>query len=159
YFTDIKKEFSIPALRKDFIFEEYQVYESLLAGADALLLIVRILEKSQLKELISLANEFNLTSLVEVHTREELEIALLCNAKLIGVNNRDLDTFKVDLEATASLLPFVPKDRLVISESGINSREDILFLEEKGVRGFLVGEALVREKDLGKKLKELVGLD
>ncbi|MFQ5900463.1 MAG: indole-3-glycerol phosphate synthase TrpC [Thermodesulfobacteriota bacterium] len=159
FLTELKKRFHLPVLRKDFIIEEYQIYESLAAGADAILLIVRILEKKQLKEFISLTHELNMTPLVEVHTKDELEIALSCNARFIGINNRDLDTFKVDLNTTVSLLPFVPEDRLVISESGISSREDILLLEAKGVKGFLVGEALIRERDMGTKLRGLLGID
>lgn len=153
----LKNGLSLPLLRKDFIFDEYQVYESLLAGADAFLLIARILEVNELSNLISLANELNLTTLVEIHSKEDLERALSSGAKLLGINNRDLNTFKVDLNITFSLLPSIPDGLLVISESGISSRDEILELQRRGVNGFLIGEAILKEEDKGGKLKELIG--
>lgn len=153
----LKNELSLPLLRKDFILDEYQVYESLLAGADAFLLIARILEAHELRNLISLAHELNLATLVEVHSEEDLEKTLSSEARLIGINNRNLDTFEVDLNTTLSLLPSIPDGLLVISESGISSRDEILELQKKGVNGFLIGEALLREEDKGKKLQELIG--
>jgi indole-3-glycerol phosphate synthase len=153
----LKNELSLPLLRKDFIFDEYQVYESLLSGADAFLLIARILKAHELRNLVSLAHELNLATLVEVHSGEDLEKTLSSEARLIGINNRDLDTFEVDLNTTLSLLPSIPDGLLVISESGISSRDEILELQKKGVNGFLIGEALLRERDKGKKLQELIG--
>jgi indole-3-glycerol phosphate synthase len=153
----LKHEIALPLLRKDFIFDEYQVYESLAAGADAFLLIARILEEDELRNLLSIGDELNLAALVEVHCKEDLDKALSAGAKLIGINNRDLDTFTVDLNTTFSLLPSIPKNFSVISESGIFSRDEIIKLQEKGVNVFLIGEALLREKDIGKKLKQLVG--
>ena len=157
FLQKLKNELSLPLLRKDFIFDEYQVYESLLAGADAFLLIARILEVNEITNLISLANKLNLTTLVEVHSKEDIEKALSSGAKLIGINNRDLDTFKVDLNITFSLLPSIPDGLLVISESGICSRDEILELQRRGVNGFLIGEAILKEEDKGGKLKELIG--
>ena len=153
----IRGQVKIPLLRKDFTFDEYQIYEARAAGADAILLIVRILEKSQLKDFIALAQELGMTSLVEVHNREEMQKAKEIGARLIGINNRDLDTFKVDLETTVELAKDAPKEAVLVSESGISTKNHIKKLRDCGIYAFLIGEALLRERDLGKKLKELLG--
>ena len=144
----IRQAISLPLLRKDFIFEEYQVYESAAAGADALLLIVAALNDDTLGRLRSMTeDELGMDALVEVHTREEMERASRSGAHLIGVNNRDLGTFAVSLETSAKLAPIAYDGAVLISESGIESAEDIIRLRELGYRGFLVGESLMRADD------------
>ena len=158
YLREIKEEVSLPVLRKDFIFDEYQIYESRAAGADALLLIARVLEKKEIERFLDLSHDLGMSCLVEVHDEEELEKVLSTKAKLIGINNRDLKTFKTDIKTTLNLAAKIPKDRIVVSESGINNYHDIDFLRGAGVNVFLVGEAIMREKDMGRKLKELRGI-
>lgn len=158
YLVSIRIYSKIPVLRKDFIFEEYQVYETRAAGADAILLIASILEKEELKNLMGLSASLGMAALVEVHDEKELETALGLGARLIGVNNRDLKTFKTDINTTIRLAPYIPKDVTLVSESGIYTIEDIVKLLEAGVNAFLIGEALMREENIGKKLKELRGL-
>ena len=147
---------NIPLLRKDFIFDPYQVYESRAGGASALLLIVAILSDSELSELLSLSHELGLICLVEVHNQAELERAIMSGAQIIGINNRDLKTFAVDLETTRRLRPLIPQDRIVVSESGIKDRGDVQKLRQWGVDAMLVGEALVTAGDIDKKVKELL---
>ena len=149
-------ERKVPLLRKDFIFDPYQVYESRAYGADALLLIVAILSNDQLTELLSLSHELGMKCLVEVHDEAELEPALRSGAKIIGINNRDLKTFAVDLETTKRLRPLIPPDRIVVSESGIRERGDVQKLRQWGVDAILVGEALVAAGDVAKKMRELL---
>ncbi|MEK7773443.1 MAG: indole-3-glycerol phosphate synthase TrpC [Deltaproteobacteria bacterium] len=158
YLTTIKHNLKIPVLRKDFIFDEYQVYESRAASADAILLIAAILEKEELKGLIELTEGLGMSALVEVHDERDMEAALDAGARIIGVNNRDLKTFETDLSTTRRLAPLVPEGRILVSESGINTLEDILALRREGVDAFLIGEALMREEDIGRKLKELRGI-
>ena len=153
----IRKELvEIPLLRKDFIFDPYQVYESRTYGADALLLIVSILSNEQLKELLSLSHQLGMQCLVEVHNKAELESALLGGARIIGINNRNLGSFAVDLSTTKRLRPLVPPDRIVVSESGIRNRADVQSLREWGVDAILVGEALVTASDVAAKMRELL---
>ncbi|MBI5467493.1 MAG: indole-3-glycerol phosphate synthase TrpC [Deltaproteobacteria bacterium] len=161
YLAAIRRNLKIPALRKDFIFDEYQVYESRVYGADAILLIAAILDQSRLVDLMALAKELGMSVLVEVHDEKELERALDTDARVIGINNRDLKTFKTDLNTTVRLIPYVPKDRVLVSESGINTFQDILMLRQHGVEAFLIGEALMREDNMhiGRKLKELRGIE
>lgn len=151
-----RQAISIPILRKDFIVEEYQVYESAAAGADALLLIVAALDDDALKRLRRLAeDELGLDALVEVHTEDEMVRALDCGAKLIGVNNRSLATFEVSLETSAELAPMAADKALLVSESGIQSRDDIQRLHDLGFRGFLIGESLMRAADPAGALRKL----
>ncbi|GMR05149.1 MAG: indole-3-glycerol phosphate synthase TrpC [Thermodesulfobacteriota bacterium] len=157
YLTLIKDNVGIPVLRKDFILDEFQIYESRAAGADAVLLIVNILGTEDLKKFIQLTKNLSMTPLVEVHTEGELEIALEAGAKVIGINNRDLKTFTTDIDTTLRLAPLVPEDKIIISESGIKTRGDIVSLKAAGVSAFLVGESLMREEDEGGKLRELLG--
>jgi indole-3-glycerol phosphate synthase len=152
----IKEVAGLPLLRKDFIFDSYQVYESRAYGADALLLIVAILSQEQLKEFVSLSHSLGLRCLVEVHNKGEVERAVLSEAEIIGINNRDLDTFTVDITATRRLRPLIPQERIVISESGIKSKRDIEKLGKWGVDAVLVGEALVTAGDVLAKMKELL---
>ncbi|MEK7241802.1 MAG: indole-3-glycerol phosphate synthase TrpC, partial [Planctomycetota bacterium] len=153
----VRKTVDLPLLRKDFIIDGYQLYEARVAGADAVLLIARLLDKKTLSAFLEVAGQLGLACLVEVHTEEELKKVLDTHAGLIGINNRDLDTFKVDLNTTLKLLPLIPVDRIVVSESGIHNREDVRRLEKAGVKAILVGEALVRSKDVASKIKELLG--
>jgi indole-3-glycerol phosphate synthase len=145
-----------PLLRKDFIFDSYQVYESKAYGADALLLIVAILTCEQLGELLRLSHQLGLSSLVETHNENELEIALKSGARIIGINNRDLNTFNVDIAITKRLRPLIPADRVVVSESGIKTRSDIEKMKVWGVNAVLVGESLMASSDIAAKMKELL---
>ena len=153
----IRKVVNIPLLRKDFIFDPYQVYEARVAGADAVLLIAAMLHLSRLNDLASLARELGLDVLLEVHDERELETALETDCGLIGINNRNLRTFVTDLSTTERLAPRIPVDRLIVAESGIDTREEINRLRIAGARAFLIGESLMREPDIGAKLRELLG--
>jgi indole-3-glycerol phosphate synthase len=159
YLRDIKRDLvdkSLPLLRKDFIFEPYQVYEARAYGADSLLLIVAILTPERLSELLQLSKQVGMMCLVEVHNEAELGIALKSGAEIIGINNRDLNTFTVDLNTTARLRPLIPSDRIVVSESGIKSREDMKKLREWCVNAALIGEALMSAPDIVTKMRELL---
>ena len=157
FLSEIRKVVEIPLLRKDFIFDPYQVYEARTAGADAILLIAAMLDLPRLKDLASLARELGLDVLLEIHDQEELETALATDCRLIGINNRSLRTFVTDLAITEQLAPFVPADRLIVAESGINTREEIIRLRSAGAKAFLIGESFMREPDIGAKLRQLVG--
>jgi indole-3-glycerol phosphate synthase len=146
----------IPLLRKDFILKPYQVFESCAWGADAMLLIVVILDDNELEELLSLSHALGMQCLVEVHNRNELERALACDARIIGINNRDLDTMTVDINITRQLRPPIPRGRIVVSESGIKGRDEVQKLKEWKVNAMLVGEALVTADDVAAKIKELL---
>ena len=149
----------LPILRKDFILERYQLYEAAAAQADAVLLIVAALTPEELAELHAEANTLDLDCLVEVHDAEELEIALEVDAEVIGINNRDLGDFSVDLERTFELLPDVPAGKTVVSESGIRSREQVAELERVGVDAVLIGETLMRADDPELACRELAGTE
>ena len=146
-----------PVLRKDFIFDPYQVYEARAGGADAFLLIAAIVEPKLLKDLISVGMELWMQCLVEVHDESELQVALEAGAEVIGINNRDLNTFTTDLSVTERLAPQVPKGKILVSESGISTPEHLRQLAPLGVNGVLVGEALVTAADVGGKVRELSG--
>ena len=148
---------SAPVLRKDFLFDPYQVYEARAAGADGILLIVAILEPSQLQELLGIARYLQMQCLVEVHDEGELETAVEAGAEIIGINNRDLHTFATDLAVSQRLAPQVPGDKVVVSESGIFTSEDLELLGHSRVNAVLVGEALVTAPDIGAKVRELSG--
>src|SRR6185503_9642920 len=153
----VKATVDLPILRKDFIVDEYQVYESAAAGADAILLIVAALDDELLLRLRRLAeDELQMDALVEVHTSEEMRRAAACGAKLIGVNNRDLRTFEVSLETSLSLAREVPSEALLISESGLKTRDDLQLLHSVGYRGFLIGETLVRAEDPQQALRNVL---
>jgi indole-3-glycerol phosphate synthase len=147
-----------PVLRKDFIVDEYQIYESRAAGADAILLIGAALGKSEAEEFCRMAGEMGLHVLYEVHGLSELETALRIDADIIGINNRDLGTMKVDLGATFEMKKEIPEAKTVVSESGIRTRQDVLRLEEAGVDAMLVGTAFMEAGDIGEKMDELLGL-
>jgi indole-3-glycerol phosphate synthase len=182
YINEVKQAVSLPVLRKDFILEPYQVYESRIFGADAILLIADVLTKEELNDMIALADSLSMDCLVEVHTLKELRKVLnmkvvpladlqqtsapkqgsKVKAKneidfLIGINNRDLHTLEVDFRTTELLYPLVPKDRLVVVESGIKSYQDILFLKILGVNAVLVGEAILKAEDKRSKIQDLMG--
>ena len=157
YLTEIRRTVNLPLLRKDFTVDAYQIYQARLAGADAILLIVGILTLAQLREFIQIAQSLNLASLVEVHTEEELEHALRADAEIIGVNNRNLVTFQTDIATTFRLIKSIPADKLVVSESGIYTREDVESLRQAGVDAILVGESLMRSPDVERKTAELLG--
>ena len=157
YLTAARAACTLPALRKDFIVDDYQVAQSRALGADAMLLIVAALDDARLHELADAAREFGLAVLAEVHNAAELERALELDAKMVGINNRDLRTFEVSLSTTLDLLPRIPGDRLVITESGILSRADVATMRGAGVQAFLVGEAFMRADDPGAALAALFG--
>lgn len=153
----VREAVRLPLLRKDFIFDEYQVWESAVSGADALLLIVSMLSAEQLASLRRLTeDELGMDALVEVHSAEELNRALAAGAQVIGVNNRDLRSFEVSLDTSAELARLAPPGTMLISESGLRSRADLLRLQEFGYRGFLIGETLMRSEDAEKELRALV---
>ena len=156
YLAEIREKVNLPLLRKDFIYEEYQVYESAACGADAMLLIASILSPEQLGELLEISHSIGLFCLVEVHNEEELKKALLAGAGIIGINNRDLNTFKVNTDTTRRLRMLVPEENIVISESGIQNRDDMKKMKECKVDAVLVGEALVTAADIPAKMGELL---
>jgi indole-3-glycerol phosphate synthase len=155
YLQEARASCSIPVLRKDFTIDPYQIYEARAIGADALLLIVACLELNQMKELEACAHELGLDILVEVHNAPELEQALELKTRLLGINNRNLKTFEVTLQTTLSLLPMVPKDKILVTESGILGSADVQLMRDKQINAFLVGEAFMRASDPGVALSEL----
>lgn len=155
YLAMARQSCDIPVLRKDFMIDPYQVYESRVIGADCILLIVAALGDAMLLELSQLAHHLNMDVLVEVHDKEELERALGLDCRLIGVNNRNLRTFETTLETTLDLLASIPEDRIVVTESAIHTRQDVEMMLENGVKTFLVGEAFMRAAQPGDKLAEL----
>jgi len=157
YLTQIKQKVKLPLLRKDFIIDPIQIYETRTTGADAILLIVHVLGK-KLTEFILLSKELGLSSLVEVHTEEELDLALAADAEIIGINNRNLDTFVTNIETSRQLRARIPTDKIVVAESGIMSRADIDILMQANIHAFLIGEALITAPDIGKKLRAFKGV-
>ncbi len=148
---------ALPLLRKEFIIDPYQVYETRAIGADALLLIAAILTEGQLREYRELAASLGLAALVEVHNRGELEKSLAAGAEIVGINNRDLKTFVTDIRTSMELASLIPKDRIAVSESGIRTRAEIETLLKAGIRAFLIGETLIAAPEIGPKLKEFLG--
>jgi indole-3-glycerol phosphate synthase len=155
FLKEARSACSIPVLRKDFTIDPYQVYEARAIGADAILLIVACLELNQMKELEACAHELGLDVLVEVHNAPELEQALELKTPLLGINNRNLKTFEVTLQTTLSLLSMVPKDKTLVTESGILGRADVQLMRDNQINAFLVGEAFMRAVDPGAALSEL----
>lgn len=158
YLIAARKACSLPVIRKDFIVDSYQVAEARAINADCVLLIVACLGDEQMAELAHCAQELGMDVLVEVHDEQELERALALDTKLVGINNRDLHTFETSLQTTIRLLPQVPADRIVITESGIHSQTDVNSMRDQGVNTFLVGEAFMRESDPGEALKLLFSM-
>jgi indole-3-glycerol phosphate synthase len=155
HLIEVRHAVALPLLRKDFVIDEYQLWEARAAGADAVLLIVAILEPARLQTLVRAAKGVGLGALVEVHDRAELEVALTAGASVIGINNRNLHTFETTVETTLRLLPLVPPGPLVVSESGLASAADVRRVVAAGAHAVLVGEALVRAPDVGAKVREL----
>jgi indole-3-glycerol phosphate synthase len=147
----------LPILRKDFILEPIQVYESAALGADALLLIVSLLELGKLRALLLLTRSLGMEALVEVHTKKEMETSLSAGARVIGINSRDLNTFKMYPDRPLELAPLAPREVTLVATSGLKTRGDLERLEKGGIRAFLIGETLVTHADPGKKLRELLG--
>ena len=152
----VKQAINLPVLRKDFIIDEIQIREALVWGADAILLIVRILSEAQLKELLYVCHENGLAALVEVHDREDLKKALDSKAEIIGINNRDLDTFEINLQTTHELAAWIPEGHIIIGESGIHSQKDIEGLKVSNVNAVLVGSSLMSSDDMELKTREMV---
>lgn len=157
YLREARQACTIPVLRKDFLVDPYQVYEARAMGADAILLIAAALDDAQMKDFESIAHELNMDVLVEVHDAYELERSLKLNTPLLGINNRNLRTFEVSLETTLSLLKDIPKEKRVVTESGILTKEDVALMRAAQVHAFLVGEAFMRQPDPGIALAELFG--
>jgi indole-3-glycerol phosphate synthase len=157
--AEVHQTVKLPCLRKDFVIDEYQIYEARAAHADAILLIVRILSDQQLRDYLTLSKELRLGALVETHTADEIDRALTAGAHIIGINNRNLATFEVDLNTTLELRKRVPGGNVLVSESGIHTREHVRMLEDGGVDAILVGEALVTSNDIQAKIRELLGCD
>jgi indole-3-glycerol phosphate synthase len=155
YLQQARAACALPVLRKDFTIDEYQVYEARALGADCILLIVAALDDRRMAELTVLALDLGMDVLVEVHDLDELERALQVPAPLLGINNRNLRTFDVSLDTTLALRDAVPGDRILVTESGISTRADVAKMREAGVHAFLVGEALMRQRDPGAALREL----
>ncbi|MEK7096843.1 MAG: bifunctional indole-3-glycerol-phosphate synthase TrpC/phosphoribosylanthranilate isomerase TrpF, partial [Patescibacteria group bacterium] len=154
FIKEIKKVTTVPILRKDFIFDPYQIYESYLAGADAILLITTMFEEKKLVELVNLTHKLGMECLVETHTKEDVDKALKTKAKIIGINARDLKTFEVNLGNIISLAKEIPPDRIIVAESGIEGRKDVERLAEAGIKVILVGTALMKVSDVREKVKE-----
>jgi len=159
YLKLAKESTTIPILRKDFIVDESQIYEARIGGADAILLIVRILTDEELVNFLKLTHELGMNALVEIHNAAEVERVLKTEAKIIGINNRDLETFKVDHQNTVKLIEKYPelKNRIIISESGIKSKAEIETLKKAGVAGVLIGETLMKSNNIPAKIQELMG--
>lgn len=157
YLTQISNAVKLPILRKDFTIDPYQIYEARAIGAAAILLIVAILTPEEIADYLQLSAELALDALVEVHTEEELVVALDCGAEIVGINNRNLKTFETSLETTFSFIDRMPDEILKVSESGIYTRDDVIQLRDAGADAVLVGESLMREADIGQKLRELTG--
>lgn len=155
YLRDIKKVVNIPVLRKDFIIDPYQIYEAQLIGADAVLLICSLLDTKLLKEYRKIADSLGLSCLVEAHDEVELYSALEAGARVIGVNNRNLKTFEVDINTSTKLRRLVPKDKIFVSESGIKTQDDISVLRQNGTNAVLIGETLMRSGNVGDEMAKL----
>lgn len=147
---------TLPALRKDFIIDSYQIDESRMLGADCILLIVAMLDDKQLMDFCQHAQALGMAVLVESHTQEELQRALPLPTPLMGINNRSLHSFSTDINTSIELSRNIPDDKILITESGINTRDDIEFMQNNGITRFLIGESLMREEDIGQKLRELI---
>jgi indole-3-glycerol phosphate synthase len=156
YIKLAKEHVSVPILRKDFIIDEYQIYESLVAGADAVLLIADILSAEELKKLHAIATGVGLDCLVEVHKEEDLGKVLAAGADIIGINNRDLHTFRIDPSVTQRLIRLIPPGKTIVSESGIKTYEDVMFLKSIGVNAVLIGEAFMEAEDIGLKMRQVM---
>ena len=156
YVPAVKEATQLPVLRKDFLIDEYQIYQSALIEADCILLIADILNKKKLRTFLSCAALVNVEALVEVHTEASLDTALSSRAESIGINNRNLKDFSVDIKTTERLIKRIPKDKIIVSESGIKTSEDVKFLKSLGVNAVLIGEAFMQAEDITAKIKEMM---
>lgn len=156
YLKEVKERVTVPVLRKDFIIDEYQIYQSALYGADAVLLIANILTQEELNKFYSCAKEIGMDVMVEVHNAEEVEKALSTPASIIGINNRDLNDFNVDIDVTQQLIRMIPENKIIVSESGIESYEQVMFLKSLGVNAVLIGETFMRADNIGEKVREFI---
>jgi indole-3-glycerol phosphate synthase len=156
WIKEVKKATVLPVIRKDFVLDEKQIWESKAAGADAMLLIAAILEESKLRDLYTLCYELGMESLVEVHTMEELDKTMKIGAEIIGINNRNLKSFGVDNSTFSSIANHIPEDKIVVAESGIHSREDLLYMKNANADAVLIGTHFMRAEDPGKALAELI---
>ncbi len=156
HLRDVKESVKVPVLRKDFIFDPYQVYEARVAGADAVLLITAVLSDTDLHDLLQLTHKLGMNALIEVHTQAELERVLPLQPRIIGVNNRNLQTFEVDFANTARLRALIPDDVVVVGESGLKTADDVRQMRAIGVDAILVGETLVKSKNLAQTVREFV---
>lgn len=157
HINEVKSIFSGPVLRKDFMIEPYQIYESRLYGADAILLIADLLTKDKLIEFTTIASALGLDFLIEVHNEKELKKVLNLKVPLIGINNRDLHTLEIDLKTTERLFPLIPRDKLVVVESGLKKRQDVLFLKILGVNAVLIGAAFMESCNIKQTVEEIMG--
>lgn len=155
YLKSVREAVSLPILRKDFIIDKYQIYESVCAGADSVLLIAQILSEEKLREFCQLCAELRLDAVCEVHSEEDLDKVLRQEIEIIGINNRALQTFKEDLQVSARLIKKIPQGKIVISESAIKTAQDVRYLQGLGVNAVLIGEAFMRSADIAAKVKEL----
>lgn len=156
YIKAVKDSISLPVLRKDFIIDEYQIYESVVLGADAILLIADLLSDSELAGFYQLAVSLGLDVLLEVRSEEDIEKAIAAGGDIIGINNRDLHTFKVDLTMTQRMIGLIPAHKIIVSESGIKSYEDVMFLKSLGVNAVLIGETFMEAGDIASKMREIM---
>jgi indole-3-glycerol phosphate synthase len=159
FIADVKDIAELPVLRKDFIIDEYQIFEARTNRADAFLLIAALLEEGQAREYLHMATELGMNVLFEVHDFDELEMALNIPAQIIGINNRNLKTLQVDLNTTFALKQEIPADRIVVSESGIRTRGDVIRLEDAGIDTMLIGTSLMESREIGRKIDELRGAE
>ncbi len=156
-FKTARQAVTIPVLRKDFLISTYQIYESAVIGADAVLLIARILSREQMQDYLSICNELKMDALVEIHSEKDMELATLAGARLIGINNRDLSTFKTDINTTINMASLLKPGQIAVAASGIRTREDIEKIQKAGIWNFLIGESLMRASNPHAFLKSLMG--
>ncbi|MFH1877911.1 MAG: indole-3-glycerol phosphate synthase TrpC [Candidatus Omnitrophota bacterium] len=156
YLKMVKDRVTVPVLRKDFIIDEYQIYESAVNRADAILLIASILTREELNRFLNIAKALGMDAVVETHNEEDIEKALNSSASIIGINNRDLTTFNVDISVTERLIHLIPSGKIIVSESGISTYEHIMYLKSLGVHAVLIGETFMREHNIGEKVRELM---
>lgn len=156
YLSDIREVVDLPLLRKDFIIDEIQILEAAAYGADAILLIASVLDEHQINDFMAMAKSFKMNALVEVHSQQELDKVLNTKAEIIGINNRNLNTFEVDINLSAKLAKQIPSGKIKVAESGIFTKNDIDYLKAEGINAFLIGESLMRADDIENKLSQLL---
>ncbi len=156
YVKKVVDNFKLPVLTKDFTIDEGQIYEARVNGSSAILLIMAILTDDQAKHFLETAHKLDLDCLVEIHDQKELDRALDCDAEMIGINNRDLHSFKVDINTSVKLIPQIPEGKIIVAESGIKTHDDVLKFKKLGAHAVLIGETFMREKDIGRKVDELM---